>query len=472
MWISIPGSERAQVGAPNPSSFLTASARLASMRAMSPKEEAARSIAQRLHEAGYIAYFAGGCVRDRLLGREPQDYDIATNAPAALLQQLFARTIPVGVQFGVVIVVDDGEPVEVATFRSDAAYLNGRHPSSVHFGSAEEDARRRDFTINGMFLDPLADTVIDYVGGQADLRAGIIRAIGDPACRISEDRLRMLRAVRLAAGLGFHIDPPTFAAIAAAASSITDIAWERIGDEVVRILTDGESGSARRGFELLDRSGLLPPILPEVAALKGVEQSPDCHPEGDVFVHTLRLLEQLEHPAETLALGALLHDIAKPRCTQRSEQRITFYGHCHVGAQMAVAICQRLRRSRETWERVALLVRDHLRLLHAPQMRLSTLKRFLAAAHIEELLELARLDTMASNENLTYYNFCRQKLRELGAEAIQPAPLLRGRDLLELGFEPNPRFGQILEAVTEAQLEGTLHTREQAIAWVRERYRQ
>jgi len=280
----------------------------------------------------------------------------------------------------------------------------------------------------------------------------------------------MLRAVRFAARLGFQIDPPTFAAIEAAAPSITDMAWERIGDEVVCILTDSESGSARRGFELLDRSGLLPPILPEVAALKGVEQSPDYHPEGDVFVHTLGLLEQLEHPTETLALAALLHDIAKPRCTQRSEKRITFYGHCHIGAETAVTICQRLRRSRETWERVALLVRDHLRLLHAPEMRLSSLKRFLASAHIEELLELARLDAMASNKNLTYHNFCRQKLCELGAEAIQPAPLLRGRDLLDMGFEPGPRFGQILEAVTEAQLEGTLQTREQAVVWVRERY--
>jgi poly(A) polymerase len=302
------------------------------------------------------------------------------------------------------------------------------------------------------------------------LRAGVIRAIGDPASRICEDRLRMLRAVRLAARLGFEIDPATFAAIQAAATTITDMAWERIGDEVVRIITDCESGSARRGFELLDRSGLLPPVLPEIAALKGVKQSPDYHPEGDVFVHTLGLLEQLEHPTETLALSALLHDVAKPSCAQHTATRITFYGHCQIGAEMAVAVCRRLRRSRETWERVALLVRDHLRVLHAPQMRLSTLKRFLACAHIEELLELARIDALASNKDLTYYHFCREKLRALGADAIKPAPLLRGRDLLELGFEPGPRFSQILEAVTEAQLEGTLDTREQAIAWVRERY--
>jgi poly(A) polymerase len=437
---------------------------------MDPKEAAARTIAQRLRQAGYIAYFAGGCVRDRLLGREPQDFDIATSAPADVVQQLFKRTVPVGVQFGVVVVLIDAEAVEVATFRSDAAYLDGRHPSSVHFGSAEEDACRRDFTINGMFIDPTTGAIIDYVGGQADLRAGVIRAIGDAAARISEDRLRMLRAVRFAARLGFDIEPATFAAIRAAAPSITDMAWERIGDEVVRILTDSEAGSARRGFELLDRSGLLEPILPELAALKGVEQSPDYHPEGDVFVHTLGLLEQLDHPTETLALAALLHDIAKPSCAHRDEKRITFYGHCELGAEMAIIVCQRLRRSRETWEQVAVLVRDHLRLLQAREMRLSTLKRFLASAAIEELLELARLDAMASNKDLTSYGFCRQKLSELGAAGIRPTPLLGGRDLLDLGLEPGPQFRQILDAVAEAQLEGTLHTREQALAWVRERY--
>ncbi len=409
-------------------------------------------------------------MRDRLLGREPQDFDVATDAPATVVQQLFPNTVPVGVQFGVVLVIMDDAPVEVATFRADAVYLDGRHPSSVRFSSPEEDARRRDFTINGMFIDPVTDTVIDFVGGQDDLKAGIIRAIGDPHARISEDRLRMLRAVRFAARLGFTIEPATFAAIQAVAPSITDIAWERIGDEVTRILTDSAAGSARRGFELLDATGLLVPILPEVAALEGVEQSPDYHPEGDVFVHTLGLLEQLDHPTETLALGALLHDVAKPRCAQRADTRITFHGHCELGAEMAVEICQRLRRSRETWERVAFLVRDHLRLLSAPEMRLGTLKRFLAQDGIDELLNLARFDAMASNQDLTSYNFCQQKLTELGAAEIKPQPLIRGRDLLDMGFLPGPRFGEILAAVAEAQLDGTLQSREQAIAWVRERY--
>lgn len=437
---------------------------------MTRKERAARAIAARLREAGYTAYLAGGCVRDRLLGLEPKDFDVASNAAAAVVQRLFAKTIPVGVQFGVLVVVEDEQTVEVATFRADDVYLDGRHPTAVRFGSPAEDARRRDITINGMFLDPVTDMLIDYVGGQADLRRRIIRAIGDPAARIGEDRLRMLRAVRFAARFGFAIEPATFAAIRAAAPSIVDIAWERIGDEVVRILTDGRAGSARRGFELLDQSGLLVPVLPEVAALKGVAQSPDYHPEGDVWVHTLGLLAQLEQPSETLALGALLHDIAKPRTAHTTDTRITFYGHCEIGADMAVAVCQRLRRSRETWERVAYLVHDHLRLVQAPAMRLSTLKRFLAHDGIDELLQLARLDALASNKDLSFHDFCQQKLQELSAEEIKPQPLLRGTDLLELGLEPGPRFGEILTAVSDAQLDGTLTTREQALAWVRKRF--
>jgi poly(A) polymerase len=431
---------------------------------VSEKERLARSIATRLREAGYTAYLAGGCVRDRLLGHEPKDFDVATDAPAEIVQRLFPRTVPVGVQFGVVLVVLDGNSFEVATFRADAAYLDGRRPASVRFSSPAEDAARRDFTVNGMFLDPVNDRVIDYVGGQEDLRARIIRAIGDPTARIYEDRLRMLRAVRLAARLGFSIEPATFDAIRAAAPHLGDIAWERIGEEIVRILREG---AARRGFELLDAGGLLPVVLPEVAALKGVEQSPDFHPEGDVFTHTLLLLAQLEHSSEALALAALLHDVAKPRCVQHSEHRITFYGHCQQGAEMAAAICQRLRRSREVWERVAWLVRNHLRVIHAPDMRLSTLKRFLAQEGIDELLDLARIDALASSQDLRFYEFCRAKQQEFGAAQLKPPPLIRGRDLLDLGLEPGPRFREILDAVEEAQLEGRLRTREQALEWVR-----
>lgn len=441
------------------------------MAAMTHKEVLARSVARRLREAGYIAYFAGGCVRDRLLGRDPDDFDIATDAPAETVQRLFPRTVPVGAQFGVVLVLVEDEAFEVATFRSDSVYLDGRRPVSVRFSSPEEDARRRDFTINGMFLDPHDDRVIDYVGGQRDLQSRVIRAIGDPAARIREDRLRMLRAVRFAARLGYELEPQTFRAVRAAATMITDIAWERIGDEIVRMLTDTEGGSARRAFELLDATRLLRHVLPEIEALKGVEQSQEYHPEGDVFIHTLGLLGQLEpRHSEALALGALLHDVGKPRCAARINGRITFYGHCEVGADMAVAVCQRLRRSRHTWERVAYLVRNHLRLINAPRMRLSSLKRFLAEEGIEELLELARIDAIAASGDLTYYNFCMTKLRELGREAIKPEPLLRGRDLLDLGFSPGPQIGVILDAVAEAQLEGTLHSKEAAAEWVRQHF--
>ena len=430
-------------------------------------ERAARSVLRQLREAGFQAYFAGGCVRDWLRGETPIEFDVATDASAGAVQQLFRRTVPVGAQFGVVLVLIDGQPIEVASFRTDSEYLDGRHPVSVHPATAEEDAQRRDFTINGMFRDPDSGEVLDFVGGQADLGARVIRAIGDPSARLREDRLRMLRAVRLAARLDFTIEPATMAAIRSHAAEITGIAWERIGQEIVRILTEG---NARRGFALLDESGLLEHVLPEVAALKGVEQSPDFHPEGDVFTHTLLLLAHLRRPSEMLALGALLHDIAKPDCAERRGDRITFYGHPEVGSARAVAICQRLRRSRPVWERVEYLVRSHLRLVHAPQMRRSTLRRFLAEDGIDELLELARIDSLASNGDLSAYQFCVDARTRLGDEPAKPPPLLRGRDLLALGYARGPLYTQILHAVEEKQLEGELTSSEQALAWVKETY--
>ena len=414
---------------------------------------------------GFAAYMAGGCVRDKLLGVEPKDFDVATSARATDVQRLFAHTVPVGAQFGVVLVMGDGNPVEVATFRSDGIYLDGRHPVNVRFSDAREDALRRDFTINGMFYDPVSEQVIDYVGGQQDLATGIIRAIGDPHARLAEDRLRMLRAIRLAARLGFALAPETFAAIQELAQTIVDIAWERIGDEIIKILTEGE---AKRAFALLSESGLLQAILPEIETMRGVEQSPDFHPEGDVFVHTLLLLDKLAHPSETLALGALLHDVAKPLCRARKDERITFYGHCEKGAEMAIAICQRLKRSRATWERVVYLVKNHLRLLSAPEMRSATLKRFLREEGIAELLELARIDALSSSGDLRPYEFCRDQLVELGPEQIVPPRLLSGHDLIALGLAPGPRFKEILAAVEDAQLEGRLLTREDALAWVRQ----
>jgi len=425
------------------------------------------SIVQRLRAEGYESYLAGGCVRDMLLAKVPQDYDIATSAKPEDVQRIFPLTVPVGAQFGVVLVMIDGAPFEVASFRHDGPYLDGRRPSAVRYGTLEDDIQRRDFTINGMVYDPIAARVIDLVGGQDDLRSGLVRAIGDPRARFEEDRLRMIRAVRFAASLKFEIDPPTFAAMQNLASTIAVISWERIGDEVTRILTEG---GARRGFELLDRSGVLPIVLPEIVAMKGTAQTPDYHPEGDVFTHTLLLLNHLESPSETLAYGCLLHDVAKPVCIRQDGDRITFYGHTEQGAEMAEAILKRLKRGRAVWERVAYLVRNHLRLVQAPQMRLSTLKRFLREDGIEELLELARIDALSSNGDLSYYQFCQKRRGELKQDEIRPEPLVRGGDLIALGFKPGPQFKEILRQVEDAQLGGELHGRDQALEWIRNKF--
>ncbi len=433
------------------------------------QQDKALHIIQRLRDARHEAYLAGGCVRDRLLGREPKDYDIATDATPRSIQAIFPDTVPVGSRFGSMVVVVDNEPFEVTTFRCDGPYSDGRRPDNVRYGTLEEDVRRRDFTINAMMYDPAEDRLIDLVHGREDLDRGRIRAIGDPHERFSEDRLRMVRAVRLACGLDFVIDGPTLRAIASHAAAITQVAWERIGAEITRTLTEG---GARRGVELLDETGLLDVILPEIAAMKGCEQTPDHHPEGDVYVHTLLLLGHLDEPTETLAYGCLLHDVAKPRCRQPAGERVTFHGHPELGAEMAVEILRRLKRSRAVAERVAWLVRCHLRYTQAPKMRLSTLKRFLAAEGIHELLELCRMDALSSNGDLGYYDFCRQRLAELGEEQVRPAPLLRGRDLIRLGYAPGPSFHAMLGAVEEAQMEGILQTPEQAAAWVYERYPQ
>lgn len=432
------------------------------------QREKALLIIKRLREGGHEAYLAGGCVRDQLLGKPPQDYDIATDAEPQTVQKTFSQTIPVGTQFGVVLVVLEGESFAVSTFRFDGPYLDGRHPSHVRFGTMEEDIRRRDFTINGMMYDPYSDRLVDLVGGSQDLKLGLIRAIGDPRERFEEDRLRMVRAVRFAAQLGFTIEEGTFKAIRQQAQTVTRIAWERIGDEITRILLEG---GARQGLELLDETALLRAVLPEVEAMKGVEQSPDFHPEGDVFTHTLLMFGQLQHPTETLAYGCLLHDIAKPACVKKEGERVTFYGHTEKGAEMAVEILKRLKRSRAVWERVSYLVKNHLRHTQAPKMRLSTLKRFLGEEGIGELLELTRIDALSANGDLSYYNFCKQKMTELQHEEIHPESLLKGSDLIEMGFSPGPIFQTILKAVEEAQLEGELRTKEEATEWVARHYK-
>ncbi len=434
-------------------------------------EPAARAVVERLRGAGYVAYFAGGCVRDHLLGRPlAGDFDVATSARPEAVQRLFPRTVAVGAQFGVILVLQDEVRVEVATFRADDAYVDGRHPVAVRFTTAEEDAVRRDFTINGMFADPFTWEIHDFVGGREDLARRVVRAIGDPRRRFDEDKLRLVRAVRFAARLGFAIDAETAAAVREMAPQIHVVSAERIGEEIVKILTEG---SARRGFELLSALGLLCELLPEIEAMRGVEQGKELHPEGDVLTHTLLalgLVDESRLRGETLALGVLLHDVGKRERAARRDGKITFYGHCERGAEIARAICRRLRRPNAVADRVAWLVKDHLRLLNAPQMRLSTLKKFLREEGIEEILELCRIDAVASNGNLYFYDFCRERLAAFSAEDIRARPLVSGNDLIALGHRPGPAFRAILEAIEDAQLEGAVVTREQALELVRGRF--
>jgi putative nucleotidyltransferase with HDIG domain len=432
------------------------------------KEAKALAIIARLRERGFNAYLAGGCVRDRVLGVEAKDYDIATDARPEVVQELFDNTAGVGARFGVIIVVVDGDAFEVATFRADAPYVDGRRPSAVRFGTIEEDARRRDFTIGGMYFDPTSGRIIDLVGGMRDLRAGVIRAIGNAAERFEEDHLRVLRAVRFATRLNFEIEPATSAAMRRAAPKVANIAAERVGEEVVTIMTGGR---AARGLELMRECGLLDVVMPEVLPMIGCEQPSNFHPEGDVYRHTWLALSMLEAGcAETLAFGVLLHDVAKPQCRAENGDKVTFYGHTEQGAVMAEEIMRRLRRSRFVQERVAYLVRNHLRLVMAPRMRRATLKRMLAEDGFGELLELSRLDALASSSNLGYYHFCAHALGAMGREEIRPPRLLDGDDLIAMGFAPGPHFKSILKDVEDQQLDGALASRDEALDYVRARY--
>ena len=432
-------------------------------------EKVAREIAARLRESGHIAYFAGGCVRDMVRGLTPKDYDVVTDARPEVVQTLFPRTFAVGAHFGVIIVLEKGFQFEVATFRSDDAYVDGRHPSAVHFSSPEEDAQRRDFTINGMFYDPVAEKLIDFVGGCADIDAKLVRAIGDPARRFAEDRLRMLRAVRFATVLDYQIDKNTWDALVANASSINQISAERIRDELMRIF---QSPNRVRGWDLLDASGLMRAILPELDAMKGVLQPEQFHPEGDVFVHTRLMLQVL--PAEvpvSLVFAVLFHDVAKPvTATVDKTGRIRFNEHDRIGAEMTEAIMRRLRFSGAEIEATVEMVRQHMVFKDAPNMRVAKLKRFMARPTFDEELELHRVDCESSHRMLDNYEFLLRKREEFANEPIIPPPLVRGDDLIALGLKPGPKFGEILEAVETRQLEGTLRTREEALEWVKREY--
>ncbi len=442
--------------------------------ASTPLEDAARNIVRRLRDAGFTAYFAGGCVRDMLLGKEPQDFDVATDATPEDVQQLFPRHVAVGAHFGVVVVLEGGHSLEVASFRADGVYIDGRRPETVRFTNAREDAARRDFTINGMFFDPLAGSgggeVIDYVGGRADLDARILRAIGDPAARFAEDRLRMLRVVRFAATLDFAIEPATWEAVRVAAGEIHAISPERIRDELVKVFT---ASTRVRGWDLLDASGLMKEVLPELETLKGCEQPPQFHPEGDVFVHTRLVLSLL--PAETvsvpLAFGALFHDIGKPACARVDVEdggRIRFNGHEHVGAEMTAKVMRRLRFSNHEIEATTEAVRNHMAFKDVQQMRVAKLKRFLARPGFGDELELHRADCLGSHAMLDNYDFLHAKQVEFSSEPLIPKPFVTGHDLILLGLKPGPEFKAILEGAQNRQLEGVFADREAALAWLRE----
>jgi poly(A) polymerase len=465
--------------------------------------EAALKIVETLRARGYEAYLAGGCVRDLLLGRDPADYDVATSATPEVVLEMFPRTFAVGAHFGVALVAPESEEAgfvtEVATFRSDLAYSDGRHPDGVRYTkTAEEDVRRRDFTINGLLLDPLrfekatadpstrplrglaqddssvgerADVrgaVLDYVGGLADLDAGVVRAIGRAELRFEEDHLRMLRGVRFAARFGFELEAETKRAIRSLASRIHAVSRERVRDELTKMLTEGH---ARRAFELLEETGLLNEVLPEVARMKGVEQPPQFHPEGDVWVHTLMLLEQLEPGcSETLAWGALLHDVGKPPTFRRAPDRIRFDGHVEIGVAMGAEICRRFRFSNEETRQVVALIENHMRFMDAQRMKESTLKRFFRLERFEEHLALHKMDCLAASGNLDHWDFVRERFSSMPETVVRPQPLITGRELIASGYPPGARFREMLRAAEDAQLEGTVKTAEEALALVRQRF--
>jgi poly(A) polymerase len=481
--------------------------------------DAALKVVADLRAAGHEAYLAGGCVRDLLLGREPKDCDVATSATPDVVLKLFKRTFAVGAHFGVVLVADGDEEgyvtTEVATFRSDGAYSDGRHPDAVRYtASVEEDVRRRDFTINGLLLDPdrllpqglkpdsfvelnvraeartlqggakgnhpggaagnmgnvedLRSAVIDYVGGLADLDAGVVRAIGRPEARFEEDRLRMLRGVRFAARFGFEIEAGMAGAMRRLAAKIKAVSRERVRDELTKMLTEGR---ARRAFELLDQTGLLAEVLPEVARMKGVEQPAQFHPEGDVWVHTLGLLDQLGAGCPlTLAWGALLHDVGKPPTFRRAPDRIRFDGHVEVGVAMGAEICRRFRFSNDETRQILSLVENHMRFADAARMKASTLKRFFRLEGFEEHLALHRMDCLAGSGNLEHWEFVRERWESMPEEAVRPRPLITGRELIAAGYRPGAAFKEMLRAVEDAQLEGLIQTADEALRLVKERF--
>ncbi len=429
-------------------------------------QKAARRIVEKLRSRGHEAFFAGGWVRDHLLRRASRDVDIATSAKPDEVMRIFPHSTPIGAAFGVVQVRMYNRSFEVTTFRREGNYLDGRHPSAVTFSSPEQDALRRDFTINGLFFDPVGGRVIDFVRGRVDLIHRLIRTIGDPYERFEEDRLRLIRAVRFACSLEFQIVPETWEALRRLAPKILDVSWERIRDELIKILT---GPAPDRGLDLLHESGLLREILPEVEAMRGVEQPPEFHPEGDVFIHTRMALRMLRKPSAVLALGTLLHDVGKPP-TYAVRERIRFDGHVEVGMRLAEDICHRLRMSNDDTARVVALVQHHLRFMHVMEMRQSTLTRFLRLPYFEDHLEMHRVDCLSSHRDLEYYRYCEKKLRELRLQPQPLPPLINGDDLIGMGYQPGPAFREILVAVEDLQIENVLKSREEALEYVKSKF--
>ncbi len=431
-----------------------------------PVRDAALELARRLKAAGHEAYFAGGCVRDRLLGHPPKDYDIATSAVPSEVMGIFPGSNEVGAHFGVVIAKHGGHHVEIATFRTDGSYKDGRRPESVTFSTPQDDAQRRDFTINGLFEVPETEEVIDYVGGLTDLKAGVIRAIGDPKARFQEDGLRLLRAVRFAARMGFTIQPETDAALRECASLLDRISPERIRDEFNKVLT---SPRRRKGLQHLVETDLIRHFMPEVLPMIGCEQPPEWHPEGDVYTHTLIMLDMLapDAPLE-LCLAVLMHDIAKPPCRTIDSDtgRIRFNGHDSLGANMADSILRRLRYPNHVIDAVVPMVARHMQFMNVQKMRVAKLKRFMAEPTFEQEMELHRVDCGSSNGFTDNYEFLRAKEAEFAAEPLIPPPLVTGRDLIKLGMQPGPHFKQILEAVQTEQLEGRILARDPALEYL------
>lgn len=434
--------------------------------------ELANSVCATLQQNGYQAFLVGGCVRDLLLQRAPADFDVATDATPTDVLRIFPNALDVGAHFGVVLLNQDSLKVEIATFRSDIGYSDGRHPDQVVYSKTpQEDVQRRDFTMNGLLMRHDTGEVLDFVNGRPDLSAGIIRAIGEPSRRFAEDKLRMLRAVRFAARFGYSIEPSTASAVRQHASEIHAVSAERIREELTKLLTEG---AARRGFELLDSLALLPELLPEIAAMKGVAQPPEYHPEGDVWIHTLLMLEALPSLASpTLAWGTLLHDVGKPptfRSAAETGDRIRFDGHVEVGVRMAEQICRRLRFSNDDTDQIKALVANHMKFKDVSQMRTSTLKRFVRLPRFDEHLELHRLDCLSSHGKLDAYATVRDFLADTPPAAVKPPRLLSGDDLKEMGYTPGPEFQKMLLSLEDAQLEEAVQTREQALEFLRRHY--